>query len=119
MYVPKSGGSVVPKSDVYKCSDPISQVVTLMWFSLVLRLIFEQDCMMRCNIFATFFRLILSVIQRCYLSPVRQGNERERERAWATSTPRISGERRGGIRRITWCYMDSRPQFELNLNPGH
>ena len=22
VYVPKSGGSVVPKSDVYKCSDP-------------------------------------------------------------------------------------------------
>ena len=23
LYVPKSGGSVVPKSDVYKCSDPL------------------------------------------------------------------------------------------------
>ena len=27
VYVPKSGGSVVPKSDVYKCSDPRRHVV--------------------------------------------------------------------------------------------
>ena len=26
VYVPKSGGSVVPKSDVYKCSDPSGEI---------------------------------------------------------------------------------------------
>ena len=31
VYVPKSGGSVVPKSDVYKCSDPSSSFIVEMF----------------------------------------------------------------------------------------
>ena len=43
-------------------------------------------------------------------SVLRQRGER---RAWATSTPRISGERHGGIRCITWC------SFNICSNPNH